>query len=130
MQEMLQIAALAVVAAVRCVILRSYTDMFGMLLSLAGCVLVLVLALRFFSPILVLVEKLRALTGLADAVTEPVLKIVGIGILTQLSGSVCRDAGESSLAHTVELGGTILSLYASSPLMSAVLELMEEMLNG
>ncbi len=130
MDAALRISSLAVVAAVLCLVVRQREKPLALLLSLAACAAVLLLGLRFFSPVLSMVERLRDLSGLNEAVTAPLLKVTGIGLLTQVAGSVCEDAEERTLAKAVESGGSVLSVYAALPLLSAALELLEEMLGG
>lgn len=130
MDAALRISSLAVVAAVLCLVVRQREKPLALLLSLAACAAVLLLGLRFFSPVLSVVERLRDLSGLNEAVTAPLLKVTGIGLLTQVAGSVCEDAEERTLAKAVEIGGSVLSVYAALPLLSAALELLEEMLGG
>ncbi len=130
MNTVLQMASLGVVAALLCAVVRENGKPLAMLLSLAGCAVLLLLALRFFSPILSVVEQLRELSGLNETVTAPLLKVTGIGLLVQVAGSVCEDAEEKALAKAVEIGGSVLSIYAALPLLTAVLNLLEEMLGG
>lgn len=130
MDAALRISSLAVVAAVLCLVVRQREKPLALLLSLAACAAVLLLGLRFFSPVLSVVERLRDLSGLNEAVTAPLLKVTGIGLLTQVAGGVCEDAEERALAKAVEIGGSVLSVYAALPLLSAALELLEEMLGG
>jgi len=128
MDTVFQIAGLGLVAACLCLVVRPQSGAVGMLLSLAACIGILMVGIRFFSPVLTVVEQLRGLTGISDAATAPMLKVAGIGILTQVSGAVCEDAGEQALRRAVEIGGMFLALYVSLPLLTAVLELMEETL--
>lgn len=130
MSTVVQIGALAIVAAVLCVLVRTHTGALAVLLSLCASVVILLLSFQFFSPILSVLRQLRELTGLDDAATAPMLKVAGIGILTQTAASICEDSGEKTLSRSVEIGGTVLSLYASLPLISAVLDLMKETLGG
>ena len=51
-----------------------------------------------------------------------------IGILTQITASVCADAGQTALSKLVELGGGLLALCAAGPLLRAMLALVEELL--
>ncbi len=130
MGTVVQIGALAIVAAVLCVLVRTHTGALAVLLSLCASVVILLLSFQFFSPILSVLRQLRELTGLDEAATAPMLKVAGIGILTQTAASICEDSGEKTLSRSVEIGGTVLSLYASLPLISAVLDLMKETLGG
>lgn len=130
METAAKLAALAMVAAVFCVLLRENGRVQAVLLSLAVCVGILVTGIRFLSPIWSVLEQLRKLSGLDSGITAPLLKVAGIGLLTQAASGVCGDAGEAGLAKAVEVSGAVLGLYASLPLLSAVLVLLEKFLGG
>lgn len=130
METMVKVAALGAVTAVLCLVVREREKTLGLLLSLAGCAIALLTALQLLSPIFSVAEQLRALSGLSTAVTSPLFKVTAIGILSRVAAGVCGDAGEKALERAVELSGSILALYAALPLVSAVLELLEDMLGG
>lgn len=130
METVLQIAALALVATCLCLVVRGQAGSIGMLLSLAACVGIFAVSMRFISPVLEILKRLRDLTGLADAATAPMIKVAGIGLLSQVAGAVCEDAGEKALSRAVEVSGAVLSLYTALPLLSSVLDLLEETLGG
>ena len=58
------------------------------------------------------------------------MESLGIGLLTQLTASVCADAGESTVARLIELCGSVLGIYTALPLLEAVLSLLRTMLEG
>ena len=70
------------------------------------------------------------MTKLEPVVTSPVLNVVGIGFVSQIASAVCEDSGEKALGQSVEIACAILALYVSIPLISAVLDLLENMLRG
>ena len=118
MEDILKIAAAAVAAAVCAVVVKQRAQEVGLVLSLAAGALVLTMALGA-------VESVRALgeaAGLSPAVLAPVLKTVGIAILTHISAEVCRDAKESGIAAFVETAGAAVALCVALPLLRAVLD--------
>ncbi|MFR3922676.1 MAG: SpoIIIAC/SpoIIIAD family protein [Dysosmobacter welbionis] len=56
-----------------------------------------------------LMDELGEAAGLSPAVLAPVLKTVGIAILTHISAEVCRDAKESGIAAFVETAGAAVA---------------------
>lgn len=130
MEVMMKISAVAVLGAVLCTLLRQNEKAVALGVSILACTVVLVLGFRFFQPIWSIVEKLKELSGLSEGVTKPLFKVVGIGILTQIAGNVCSEAGEASLAKAVEISGTVLAVYASLPLLASVLSLVEKLIGG
>ena len=130
MDSMIKIAAVAILAAVLCLLLRQNEKAMALGVSVLSCVAVLLLGVRFFQPIWAVIQKLEELSGLSGSVTKPLFKVVGIGILTQVAGSVCSEAGEGALAKAVEISGTVLAVYVSLPLLTSVLSLVEKLIGG
>ena len=59
--------------------------------------------------------------------TAPVLKCVGIGVVTRLSADICRDAGQSAASSAVELCGAACALVTAMPLIRTLLQMISEM---
>lgn len=124
----MKVAAAAIVAAVCAVVVRRQAPEIGLVLAVCAGVLILLYCSGALTAVMVLMDKLVETGGLSGQVVEPVLKTVGIAIITRLSSDFCRDAKEGGLASAVELAGTALALLAVLPLMTAVLELLEQLL--
>ena len=124
----MQITSLAIVTAVCACLVRPQISSLAMGVTVLGCVVILLIAVQFLEPIKNFLDRLRELSGLSAAATAPMIKVAAVGILSQISGSICEDAGETTLKNAIQIAGMALSLYLSLPLLSAVLELLEEML--
>lgn len=117
-----KMAALAVAAALCALVVRQSAREVGMVLSLAAGAIILTQALGAVEAIRSLMEELGDRAGLSPAVLDPVLKTVGIAVLTRVAAEVCRDARESGIAAFVETAGAVMALYVALPLMRAVLD--------
>ena len=121
---------IGIIAVLFSAILKKNNRELALLLSLAACVLIALLLLSLAQPILEFLSKLRGLSGLEDGTMTPLLKTLGVGILTQICATICADAGENALAGLIEVCGSILALYVSLPLLEAVIEMVETMSGG
>lgn len=128
MEAMLKIGGLAVAAALCALLLKEKARPFALAAVLGASAMILALALGAAEEITAMVSELQTMAGLSPAVVAPVLKAVGISILTHLAAQVCKDAGEGGLASAAELAGTVLALCAALPLLRAVLDTVEELL--
>lgn len=117
-----KMAALAVAAALCTLVVRQSAREVGMVLSLAAGAIILTQALGAVEAIRSLMEELGDRAGLSPAVLDPVLKTVGIAVLTRVAAEVCRDAKESGIAAFVETAGAVMALYVALPLIRAVLD--------
>lgn len=128
MESIFKAAAFAMTGAVLAMTVRKSSGDLGLLLAAAVCLGLLAVVMAVLGPVMSFAQELQKLTGLSSAVTAPLMKTVGIGIVAQTASSVCSDAGEASIAKAVELCGSALAMYAALPLMQAVVELMEELI--
>ena len=121
---------IGVVTVVFAALLKRNSGELAILLTIGACVLMGVLIVRMTEPVLTFLGKLRNLAGLDTELMTPLLKTVGIGLLTQLAASVCTDAGESAIAKLIELCGGVLAIYLALPLLEAVIDLIQSMSGG
>ena len=130
MELFLQAAAIAVITVVLTSLLKKTNRELALLLTLAACILIGLFFMRLAEPIVDFLSKLRNLAGLDKTLMTPMLKTIGIGFLTQISATVCADAGENAIAKLVEICGGVLGLYVGLPLLEAVLDMVEQMSGG
>ena len=130
MMEIWKFAAFAIVCALLCAVLKQHGAGQASLLALAGCVGLLLTAMTVLTPVMTFLPRLASLAGVNPALLAPVLKAAAVGLLTQLTESCCKDAGQQALAKAVELGGGVLALYALLPLASSVGGLLQRMAGG
>ena len=124
MEQMIPVAATALLGGLIAVFLKREAGEISLLLSIATTVLLLVLVGSAAVEILSLLRSLAQQASISDAL----LKVLGIEVVTNLAAHICKDAGEGGIASTVELAGAICALYASIPVIQAVLILIEELL--
>lgn len=130
MERFIQIAALCVIAALLSTALRKQGAEFSLLLGLGCCAAALIGAKTALEPVLAFLNRLGELAGLRPAVFVPLIKCVGVGLLSQLAGAFCQDAGQQALAKTVELCGSVMALWAALPLASLLLQTLGEMMGA
>ena len=119
---MLRLAAIAVTAALCAAVVRKGAAELGLVLAIAAGAILLSASLEALSSVRALMDLLSDTAGLSPAVVAPVVKTTGIAILTRISAEVCRDAGESGVAASVETAGAVLALWVALPLLRAVLD--------
>ena len=121
MESVVRLAAAAVAAALCAVVVKQHAREVGAVLALAAGALLLGAALGAIEEVRALADELGELIGLSPAVLAPVLKTVGIAILTRIAAELCRDAGEGGIAAAAETAGAAAAVLAALPLLRAVL---------
>lgn len=130
MEALIRVGVIGVIAVILAAVLKKSSKELAILLTLAACAIMAVMAAELIDPILSFFSKLRGFAGLDGELLTPVLKTIGIGLLAQLCATVCSDAGENAVAKLIELCAAVLSIYVCLPLLEAVLQMMETMGGG
>lgn len=122
-------AAAALVGTVLALILGQYRPEFRMLVAIGVSLLLMGMVLTQITPVLDEIRNAVELTGMPGDYAAVLFKAVGICLLTQLAGDVCRDSGESSIATKVELAGRTAILLLTLPMIREVLSWAWEIMN-
>lgn len=120
----------AIACALAALTVRRQNAEIALLLGVLGCCLGALLVLELLSPVLDTVQRLYERIGLEQTLLVPLLRTAGVALLTQISGAVCLDAGQTALSRVIETGGAALCLVSALPLLSAVIELIEQLAAG
>lgn len=122
-----QIAAAAVVGTICAAVVKKQAPDIALVVTLCAVALILSTAAAVLEPVRELMDALGEQAGLSAAVLAPVIKTVGIALLTRVCAELCRDANESGIAAAVEIAGGGCALLVCLPLFRAVLELILEL---
>ncbi len=130
MERFFQIAAGVMAAILMWIVLSKQAKEYALLLSLGACCLVLLGAFRFLEPVIGLLKQLQAMGGLQQEWLNVMLKATGIGLVVEMGALICADAGNAALGKTMQILGAAAVLWLSIPLMSSLMELLEQILGG
>lgn len=128
MESIVKIAAIAISAALCAVVVKKQAPEFGVVLGLLAGAIILLASVPAFRSIKEIMESLADTAGVSPAVLTPVIKTVGIAIITKLAAETCRDAKEGGIAAFMETAGTAAALLVCIPLLEAVLSMLGELL--
>ena len=90
METVVQIAAVCLAAAILGAVLRQHSPETAAVLGLAVCAVVGVLLLRGLAEVLDMLEELAAAGGLPEGLFTPLVKTLGIALVSRLGGEICR----------------------------------------
>ena len=123
-----QVAVVAIIGALCAVVIKPHAREIALAVSLCTGAVILLGVLQAAGEIRELFSALAEAAGLAPAVLSPMLKTVGISILTRITAALCRDAGEGGVASFVEVAGAALALVVTAPLLRSVLDTLSALL--
>ena len=122
--DIVKIIGVGLIALIIIVVIRQYKPEFTMYVSIIAGVIILFLVLDKVTGIITLLTNLSKKTRINSEYLSILLKITGIAILTEFAVSICKDAGETAIASKVDLGGKVIIISMSIPIISALLEII------
>ncbi len=128
METFFQAIAGAMIALILCLTLDKQDKQMSLMLTVAVCCMIGGLAAAFLKPVLEFLEHLQTLANLDGEMLRTLLKAVGIGLIAQVAGLVCNDAGNAALGKTLQMLAAAVILWLSVPLLQQLLDLLEQIL--
>ena len=123
-------SACAMIAVILGLAINRQGKDYAILLTLAVCAMIAMLALRYLEPVLDLFDTLREIGGLNNDLVQILLKVLGVSLISQISCMICNDAGNSALAKSLQILTAAVILWLSLPLYNGLLELIKEVLEA
>ena len=120
--EIIKIIGIAFLAVIIILILKQYRPEFAMYTSIIAGALILFLSIGKLDGIIQLLNTIATKTQGNGQFLGILLKMTGIAFLTEFAVSICKDSGETAIANKVDLGGKIIMIAISIPIISTLLE--------
>ena len=120
--EIIKIIGIGLIALVSILILRQYKPEFAIYASLMAGIAILFISLGQLSGVVNLLKDISSRANINSQFLSVLLKITGIAFLTEFAVSISNDCGETAIANKIDLGGKVLIIVISIPIISALLE--------
>ena len=129
MDSGIRISVTALCAVVLLVVIKKDSREFSLpiIFVTGGCIVLCLL--EEMANISETIQRYARIAQIEPWVVEPVVKVVGLSVITKLTSELCRGAGETGVASFVETAGTILAIFATLPLAQEVVDMVVEMLS-
>ncbi len=128
MNEILKIIGIAFVTAIAALLLRIIKPELSLAVTVTGILIILVFTVDTLQNSIVIFSKIADLTGVGNGLLKTLLKIVGIGYITEFSAGILTDFGSPSVADKVTLCGKIVIITLSFPVIESLLNLIQGLL--
>ncbi len=128
MELYLQATAMVLVAVILVLLMGKQNRDISLVMTISVCCMICCSAVVFLEPVIAFLKDLRRIADLDSELITVLLKCAGIGFLSELTGLICADAGESSLGKALQFLSNGVILFLSLPLLRQLLSILEEVL--
>ncbi len=119
-----KLIGIALIGVVAVSLLKTTKSEFAVFAVIATGVVMLVTMMSALREVLLSFDELVEKSGVDDAVFAAVLKIIGVGYLTEYSASIAEDAGCASIARKLQFGGKVVIFLMSISIVTALVDVV------
>ncbi len=125
MSEILKIIGVAFVTAIASVLLKSTKPELSFAVTVTGVIVILLFVMDSLQNTLSIFTQLAKMTGVENGLIKILLKIVGVGYLTEFAAGILNDFGSNAVADKVVLGGKLTIVVLSLPVLEGLLRMVQ-----
>ena len=127
--ELFQLIGIAFLTAVTALLLRSTRPELSFAVTVAGCIILLLIVLDLVKDGLSVFGEIAETSGIDASLIKILLKMIGIGYLVEfsagiLNAGILNDFGQNSVADKLVFAGKILVFVLAIPILESVVSLV------
>ena len=126
--DIIKVIGIAFLTLIFTIILKQYKKDFAIYVVIIGGALILLSSLETFKNIIDFINRLSNKSNISSDFIKLLIKITSISILLEFAISICKDSAESAIANKIDLGGKIIVISMSIPVISTMLNGLLELL--
>lgn len=124
-----KLVGIAIIGVIVVSLLKTAKPEFAVFATIATGVVMVVTMLSSLQSVILAFDGIVKKSGIDDGIFTAVLKIIGIGYLTEYSASVATDAGCASIAQKLQFGGKIVIFLMSISIITALVDVVSALVN-
>ena len=122
--EIMKIIGVAFVTTVTALLLKGTKPELSFAVTVTGVIVILLFLIDSLQNTLTAFTAIAQMTGVENGLLKILLKIVGVGYITEFGAGILRDFGGNAVADKVTLGGKIAIVALSLPILESLLQLV------
>lgn len=119
--DILKIIAVGAIGAVCSILVKKQNGEYAALVSVATCIVIILLVVPALTDAVGAFNELSEKTGLSNVLFKSIVKIVGIGYITEFSAGLAEDVKESGIARNIQFAGKIAVFIMAIPILKSVI---------
>lgn len=127
--DIIKLSGIAVTGALFSIIVKKDRPEMAILISITTGVILLGYVLSTLGQVISMIKEIIEESGVDGKYFSLLIKIIATAYICEITSEVCRDAGEGAIAAKIEMGGKLLIMLMSLPLVKSFLEVCINAIN-
>ena len=125
---MVKIALVAITGMTLAIMVGSMRKDFSIWITIVCGMIIFFFGISNFEYIVDMFQELTDYIGINEVYIKVILKMIGIAYLSEFTASICKDAGQSTIASQVDFFGKMSMIVVSLPVLQSLLETIGELI--
>ena len=121
---MIKILIFSLILGIILIVLKNVNYEFFVVASVLSGIFISIYVFKIVYEEVLFIKNLVNISGVSTSIYKIILKIVGIGYLTEFSSQTLNDFGLQSLSNKVILAGKVNIIYVALPIFSSLVSLI------
>ena len=126
--EIFKIVGVGILTCIIAIILKQIKPEFLIIVILSGGIIMFLMVLDKLKSILDYILTIFNKTNLDYSLFVSILKILGVGYITEFANNICIDSGHSSIGEKILIAGKVIILGLALPILTSLLNIIIELL--
>lgn len=122
--DIFKILGIGIITSILVVVVKQIKPELSIFVGIAGGLIIVFMIVATLLDIVNVFSTIATKSGLSNNLFVCLLKIIGIGYLTEFASNVCIDSGSSGLADKMLLAGKIVILSMALPVVMTILDII------
>ena len=126
--QIVKVIGVGLIGALVAGLLREEKSELYIFAIMAGGALILVIVLSSLTEVIEQFGMLVGQSGIDESLFAGVLKIIGVGYITEYASSLCNDYGVTSIGNKLQLAGKVTIFFMTMPVLANLVGVISSML--
>lgn len=119
-----KVIGIGIITSIAVIIIKQLKPEIAVIVGMSGSIIILLMILNSLGTVIESFTNLTEKIGIDNELFTLVLKIIGIGYITEFSANLCIDCGSVSIADKILLAGKVVIMLLAIPIVNTLIEII------
>lgn len=126
---MIQIILLSLVTAIISLVLKTLKPELSTAVIVCGGILLILIAIEYFAEVFSFFQELADVSGINKEIIKLLVKMIGVGYITEFTSQILIDFGAPTLSERVILCSKLLLIVMAIPIVKSLFTSIQEFIS-
>ena len=122
--ELIKIIGVGLITSIAILVVKQIKPEIAVVITITGSLVMLLMLVEMLASVTQVFDILVNKTGIDKELFTSILKIIGIGYITEFASNICIDSGNTTISDKILLAGKIVILVLALPIITALVDII------